>query len=76
MTESPEILNALILLSNYVIIPGITYGSQLALGALGVTLVFGIAYAGEKRTEIQIGDAPSMGPADAPVTIIEFIDFQ
>lgn len=43
---------------------------------LVVTLVFGMAYAGEKRTDIPIGDAPSMGPADAPVTIIEFIDFQ
>jgi len=27
---------------NFVIIPGIAYGSQLALGALGITLVFGI----------------------------------
>ena len=42
MTEGPEFLNALILLSNYVVLPAITYGSQLALGALGVTLVFGI----------------------------------
>ncbi len=37
-----EILNALALLSNYVFVPAIAYGSQLALGALGVTLVFGI----------------------------------
>ena len=37
-----DILNALVLFSNFVIIPGITYGSQLALGALGVTLIFGI----------------------------------
>ncbi|MDA1098999.1 MAG: branched-chain amino acid ABC transporter permease [Proteobacteria bacterium] len=36
------ILNALILLSNFVIVPGIAYGSQLAIGALGVTLVYGI----------------------------------
>ena len=27
---------------NFVIIPGLAYGSQLALGALGITLVFGI----------------------------------
>lgn len=39
-------------------------------------LLFGIAHAEQKRTEIPIGDSPSMGPGDAPVTIIEFIDFQ
>ena len=37
-----ELLNAVVLLSNFVIIPALSYGSQLALGALGVTLVFGI----------------------------------
>ena len=35
-----------------------------------------MAQAEEKRTDVPIGDSPSMGPADAPVTIIEFIDFQ
>ncbi len=35
-------LNAFALLSNFVIVPALAYGSQLALGALGVTLVFGI----------------------------------
>ncbi|MEQ6248061.1 branched-chain amino acid ABC transporter permease [Sulfitobacter sp. HNIBRBA3233] len=37
-----EFLNAIVALANYVLIPGIAYGSQLALGALGVTLVYGI----------------------------------
>ncbi len=37
-----EPLNALVALSNFVLIPAITYGSQLALGALGVTLIYGI----------------------------------
>jgi len=41
-----------------------------------VLLLFGMAQAEEKRFEVPIGDSPSMGPADAPVTIIEFIDFQ
>lgn len=36
------ILNALFLLSNFVLVPGMAYGSQLAIGALGVTLVYGI----------------------------------
>jgi branched-chain amino acid transport system permease protein len=37
-----ELLNAFVLLSNFVLVPAIAYGSQLALGALGVTLVYGI----------------------------------
>lgn len=37
-----EILNALALMSNFVFVPALSYGSQLALGALGITLVFGI----------------------------------
>ena len=32
-----DFLNAIVALCNYVIVPGVTYGSQLALGALGVT---------------------------------------
>jgi len=39
-------------------------------------LLFGVAHAGERRTEVPIGDSPVTGPADAPVTIFEFIDFQ
>jgi branched-chain amino acid transport system permease protein len=37
-----DALNALVTLLNFVIIPSVTYGSQLALGALGVTLIYGI----------------------------------
>ena len=37
-----DFLNAIVALANYVLIPGLAYGSQLALGALGVTLVYGI----------------------------------
>ncbi len=37
-----NILNAFVLLANFVIIPGAAYGSQLALGALGVTLIYSI----------------------------------
>lgn len=39
-------------------------------------LMFGVAHAAELKTEIPIGDSPVMGPANAPITIIEFIDFQ
>ena len=37
-----DILNSLVVLLNFIIIPGITYGSQLALGALGVTFVYAV----------------------------------
>ncbi|SIN91372.1 branched-chain amino acid ABC transporter permease [Vannielia litorea] len=37
-----DLLNAVVALLNFVIIPAATYGSQLALGALGVTLIYGI----------------------------------
>ena len=37
-----DVANAIVLLLNFVIVPGLAYGSQLALGALGVTLIFGI----------------------------------
>ena len=37
-----DILNALIIITNFIIIPGLAYGSQLALGALGVSLVFSV----------------------------------
>jgi branched-chain amino acid transport system permease protein len=37
-----DFINALVLFSNFVLIPGIAYGSQLALGALGITLLYSI----------------------------------
>ncbi|MFT5657568.1 MAG: branched-chain amino acid transport system permease protein [Urechidicola sp.] len=37
-----DLANAIILILNFVLVPGLAYGSQLALGALGITLVFGI----------------------------------
>ena len=37
-----DFLNSIIVLLNFIIIPGISYGSQLALGALGVTFVYAI----------------------------------
>ena len=37
-----DILNALVTFLNFVFVPGLAYGAQLALGALGVTLVYAI----------------------------------
>jgi len=37
-----DLLNAIVALLNFVVIPATAYGAQLALGALGVTLIYGI----------------------------------
>jgi len=37
-----DFINALVLLANFLVVPAISYGSQLALGAIGVTLIYGI----------------------------------
>tara|TARA_B110000008_G_scaffold101419_1_gene104243 strand:- start:854 stop:1885 length:1032 start_codon:yes stop_codon:yes gene_type:complete len=42
MSDSIDIINAFALLTNFVILPALSYGSQLALGALAVTLVYSI----------------------------------
>ncbi len=58
-----DILNALVALSNFVLIPAISYGSQLALGALGVTLIYGIL----RFSNFAHGDTMAFG---AMVTIL------
>lgn len=39
-------------------------------------LVFTPALSAEQRFDVPILDSPQKGPKDAPVTIIEFLDFQ
>lgn len=39
-------------------------------------LLSSVGGAEEKRFDVPVGDSPSYGPSGAPVTIIEFIDFQ
>lgn len=58
-----DILNALVLLANFVLIPALSYGSQLALGALGVTLVYGVL----RFSNFAHGDTMAFG---AMVTIL------
>jgi len=58
-----DFLNAIIVLLNFVIVPGIAYGSQLALGALGVTLIYGIL----RFSNFAHGDTMAFG---AMVTIL------
>ena len=42
MEAIADLINAIVLLLNFIIVPGLSYGSQIALGALGITLVYGI----------------------------------
>ena len=58
-----DLLNALVVLSNYVLIPALAYGSQLALGALGVTLIYGLL----RFSNFAHGDTMAFG---AMVTIL------
>jgi hypothetical protein len=35
-----------------------------------------LAHADEKRYDVPLKDSPSLGPDNAPVTIVEFLDYQ
>ncbi len=59
-----EALNALVLLSNFVLIPATAYGSQLALGALGITLIYGIL----RFSHFAHGDVMAFGTASVILT--------
>ncbi len=50
-------LNALVAFSNFVFIPATAYGAQLALGALGVTLVYGVL----RFSNVAHGDTMAFG---------------
>ena len=58
-----DLLNAFFLMSNFVFVPAIAYGSQLALGAVGVTLIYGIL----RFSNFAHGDTMAFG---AMVTIL------
>jgi protein-disulfide isomerase len=49
---------------------------RLALG-IALTLIAAVpAGAADIRYAVPAGDSPSIGPANAPVTIVEFLDYQ
>ena len=52
-----DFLNAFLLLLNYIIVPALSYGSQLALGAIFVTLIYGIL----RFANFATGDMMSFG---------------
>jgi branched-chain amino acid transport system permease protein len=58
-----DFLNAFVALANFVLVPATAYGAQLALGALGVTLIYGIL----RFSNFAHGDTMAFG---AMVTIL------
>ena len=63
-----DFLNAIILLLNYIFVPALTYGSQLALGAIFVTLIYGIL----RFANFATGDMMAFGTM---VTIFDYLVF-
>jgi len=53
-------------------------GTTMKLKACAVFffLLFSFAFADVQRYSVPIDDSPQKGPKDAPVTIIEFLDYQ
>ena len=54
-----DLLNALVAFLNFIVVPGLAYGSQLALGALGITLIFGVL----RFSNFAHGDTMAFGTA-------------
>ena len=52
-----DFINAIVLLLNYIFVPALTYGSQLALGAIFVTLIYGVL----RFANFATGDMMSFG---------------
>jgi protein-disulfide isomerase len=49
---------------------------RLALWIVLTLLAAVPAGAADVRYDVPAGDSPSIGPANAPVTIVEFLDYQ
>ena len=54
-----DLLNGLVAFLNFVFVPAVSYGAQLALGALGVTLIYGIL----RFSNFAHGDTMAFGTA-------------
>lgn len=54
-----DLLNALTAFLNFIVVPGLAYGSQLALGALGITLIFSVL----RFSNFAHGDTMAFGTA-------------
>lgn len=49
---------------------------RMLMNCILVLLLSATAFAEEKKTDVPVGDSPTLGPEDAAITLIEFIDFQ
>ena len=63
-----DFINAIILLLNYIFVPALAYGSQLALGAIFVTLIYGIL----RFANFATGDMMSFGTMFAVILTYYF----
>jgi len=63
-----DFLNAIILLLNFTVLPALTYGSQLALGAIFVTLIYGVL----RFANFATGDMMSFGTMFAVILTYYF----
>ena len=66
-----DFLNGITLIANYIIIPGLTYGSQLALGALGITIIYSVL----RFSNFAHGEFMSFGAMSAILLSWLFISF-
>ena len=71
------LLNPLVLLANFILVPGLAYGSQLALGALGVTMVYAVLnFSNFSHGEVMsFGAMVTMAPKDITSPWLKFEKF-
>jgi hypothetical protein len=55
---------------------GVMKFEKEALTVLVLFLVASVSFAQDRRFTVPIEGSPSLGPANAPITIVEFLDFQ
>ena len=63
-----DFINAIVLLLNFTVLPALTYGSQLALGAIFVTLIYGVL----RFANFATGDMMSFGTMFAVLLTYHF----
>ena len=67
-----DFLNGITLIANYILIPGLTYGSQLALGALGITIIYTVL----RFSNFSHGELMSFGAMSSILLTLLFKDLE
>jgi len=44
--------------------------------AVALLALAAVAAGAAERLAVAVGDSPILGPADAPITVVEFVDYQ